>query len=73
MDKICTFLSDYASAKGVKQNYIAQKTGIPVDTISRIFNGKRKILANEFIQICSALDIPQNELSTLTDAVLSNQ
>lgn len=73
MDKICTFLSDYANAKGIKQTYIAQKTGIPVDTISRIFNGKRKILANEFIQICSALEIPQGKLSTLTDSVLSSQ
>lgn len=73
MDKICTFLSDYANAKGIKQTYISQKTGIPVDTISRIFNGKRKILANEFIQICSVLEIPQGKLNALTDIVLSSQ
>lgn len=71
MDKICIFLSDYATEKGVKQTYISQKTGIPVDTISRIFNGKRKILADEFIQICSALEIPQVRINALTNSVLS--
>lgn len=73
MDKISTFLSDYVTSKGIKQTYISQKTGISVDTISKILNGRRKILANEFIQICSALEIPQRELSALTDTVLSSQ
>ena len=72
MDKICSFLSEYATERGVKQTYISQKTGISVDTISRIFNGKRKILADEFIQICSALEIPQAKISALTNSVLSS-
>lgn len=39
---------------------------------SKTFNGKRKIFAAERIKICSALEIPQEKLSALTDIVLSN-
>jgi len=69
MDEFCTFLSEYANSKGIKQTYISQKTGISIYAISRIFNGKRRILAKEFIQICSALEIPREEL----DAFISRK
>lgn len=70
MERIRSFLAEYAADKGIKQTYIAQKTGIPVDTISKIFNGKRRILADEFIQICKALEIPQNKINELTSGVV---
>lgn len=65
MDTIRKFLTDYIDSKGIKQSFIANATGIPADTISKIFNGKRKIQADEFIKICRAVEIPQNTINEL--------
>ena len=53
-------LSEYVSDNGIKQVYIAQKTGLPADTVSKMLNGNRRILADEFLVICMALDIDPN-------------
>ena len=50
-------LNQYVTAKGIKQIYISQATGISADIISKILQGKRKIMADEFLEICSALNI----------------
>ena len=46
--------------RGIKQSFLAQKTGISQDAISRILRGVRGISAEEFIKICIALDIDPN-------------
>lgn len=53
-------LNEYVTANGIKQIYIVQKTGLSADTISKILKGKRRILADEFLTICVALDIDPN-------------
>lgn len=53
-------LNIYVNENGIKQAYIAKKTGLSTDTISKILNGNRRILANEFLQICSVLNIDPN-------------
>lgn len=53
-------LNAIISEKGIKQVYIAQKTGITTDNISKILKGNRRILADEFLKICTALDIDPN-------------
>lgn len=53
-------LNDYVNRNGIKQIYISQKTGLSPDTISKILNGNRKILAEEFLLICTALNIDPN-------------
>lgn len=53
-------LSEYVSDNGIKQVYIAQKTGLPADTVSKMLKGNRRILADEFLLICTALDINPN-------------
>lgn len=53
-------LNTYVNENGIKQAYIAKKTGLSTDTISKILNGNRRILANEFLQICSVLNIDPN-------------
>ena len=54
------WLNAYVSENGIKQIYIAQKTGLTPDTVSKILNGSRGILADEFLLICSALNIDPN-------------
>lgn len=53
-------LSVYVSENGIKQVHIAQKTGLTPDTISKMLNGSRRILADEFLLICNALNIDPN-------------
>lgn len=53
-------LSNYVNEKGIKQIYIAQKTGLSPDTISKLLNGSRRMLADEFLSICNALNIDPN-------------
>ena len=53
-------LSVYVSENGIKQVYIAQKTGLTPDTVSKMLSGRRRILADEFLLICNALNIDPN-------------
>lgn len=53
-------LNEYVTANGIKQIYIAQKTGLTADTVSKILNGNRRILADEFLLICTVLEIDPN-------------
>lgn len=53
-------LNRYINQNGIKNTYIAQKTGLTIETISDILNGERRILADEFLLICTALDIDPN-------------
>ena len=50
-------LNDYVKDNGIKQIHLSQQTGIPADTISRILRGERRIMADEFLEICFTLDI----------------
>lgn len=38
--------------KGVKQKYVAEKTGIKEATLSMIFTGKRKCSLEEYVKLC---------------------
>ncbi len=53
-------LNEYVNENGIKQVYIASKTGLTVDTVSKILNGNRRILADEFLLICDTLNIDPN-------------
>ena len=55
-------LKDYVGLIGIKQTYLSEKTNIPVDTISKILNGKRKMSAEELLLICDALCIDPRSL-----------
>ena len=53
-------LNDFVKEKGIKQIFISEKTGIPADTISKILRNGRKMTAEEFLVICSSLEIDPN-------------
>ena len=57
-------LNEYVVKNGIKQIYIAQKTGLTPDIIRKILNCNRRILADEFLLICSALEIDPNIFRT---------
>ncbi len=53
-------LNEYVNQNGITQIYIAQKTGLDEDTVSDMLNGNRRMLADEFLLICVALNIDPN-------------
>lgn len=58
--KIYQKLNDYISSNGIKQKFISEKTGISENILSMILNGKRKIDADEFVEIVLALGLKPN-------------
>ncbi|MBQ6832854.1 MAG: helix-turn-helix transcriptional regulator [Lachnospiraceae bacterium] len=48
----------YMDTKGIKQTYLSDKTGLPIQTVNAILNGNRKIEAVEYYAICQALERP---------------
>ncbi|MCM1052495.1 MAG: helix-turn-helix domain-containing protein [Ruminococcus sp.] len=50
----------YIAENGVKQKFISDKTGIAENTLSMILNGKRKMDADEFVEIIIALGVDAN-------------
>lgn len=53
-------INDYMTANGIKQVFVANATGIPIDALSKMLNGKRRILATEFLAICEVLNLDPN-------------
>lgn len=52
--KIKTYLDD----NGIRYTHVSEKTGIPMDILSLLLNGKRKVEATEYFAICDALNVP---------------
>ncbi len=48
--------------KGISYSFIAGKTGISIDALSKTFLGKRKLTADEMIKICLCTDIDIDDL-----------
>lgn len=48
----------YLENKGVKQKFVADKTGLSESAMSDICNEKRKVDAVEYYLICKALQLP---------------
>jgi transcriptional regulator with XRE-family HTH domain len=59
--KIYQKISNYLSENGIKQKYISERTGIPENTLSMILNGKRKMDADEFVEIVISLGTDANK------------
>ncbi len=53
-------ISLYINENGIKQRFISDKTGIPENILSMILNGKRKMDADEFVEIILALGVDAN-------------
>ena len=51
-------IKGYLEAKGIKQIFLVEKSGIPQSVLNAILNNNRKIEVNEYINICNALNLP---------------
>ena len=59
--KVYQKISNYIEKNGIKRKFIAEKTGIPENVLSMILNGKRKLTADEFVEIVIALKTDANQ------------
>ena len=50
-------ISEYLIGKGIKQAYIAKRTGMSAKKVSSMLNDKRKISAGEFLDLCEVLNV----------------
>ena len=50
-------INNYVVENGIKQTFLSKETGMSKDTISKILNNNRRIMADEFLKICQALKI----------------
>lgn len=51
-------IKEYLQQNGIKQSFLADKTGLTNSQISDICNHDRKIDAIEYYKICKVLDVP---------------
>ena len=55
---IGALIKEYLNEHGIKQSFLAQKTGISAQAISDICNKDRKVDVLENFKICKALELP---------------
>ena len=60
---VATRIKELIEEKGVTYTFISEKTGIPVDALSKSFLGKRRLPADEMVAICDAVSIDLKELN----------
>ena len=51
-------IKDYLENNGIKQNVLAKKANISENALNLSLNQKRKLLADEYVNICTALGLP---------------
>lgn len=51
-------IKDYLQQNGIKQTFLAEKTGLSNAQVSDICNHDRKIDCVEYYKICQALNVP---------------
>lgn len=56
-----TDLKNYVKSNGIKQSYIAERTGLKEYTVSDIFTNRRELKADEFGLICIAIGKNPND------------
>ena len=58
--KVNEKIKKYLEERGITQAFLAKKTGISHDKLYKIFNGKRKLSAQELGDIASVLNVDPN-------------
>lgn len=51
-------IDSYLEDNGITQAHLSEKSGITTNALNLSLNGKRKLMADEYIKICDALKVP---------------
>ena len=49
-------VKQYLDENGIKYSFLSEKIGIPMNVLSPLLNGKRKMSVEEYFLICNALE-----------------
>jgi len=55
-----TLIKNYLDDKGIKYSFVATEIKMPLSTFSSALHEKRKVTAEEFIEICNVLNVSAN-------------
>lgn len=61
MDRITDAVSSYVKSRGITIQAISSNTGISYNVLQPSFSGKRKLRADEFLEICEFLSVNPRE------------
>ena len=50
-------IKEYIESNGLKQTFVAEKSGIDIATLNAILNGKIRLTVDRLKLICEALDV----------------
>ena len=64
MSRAVEFVGAEIERRGIKYTSIFRATGIPVDALSKSFAGRRKMGADELLQVCRFIGLDIGELAT---------
>ena len=53
-------IKKYLDENGIKYSFISKKTGIPMNILSPLLNGKKKMSVEQYILICDAIGVDLN-------------
>lgn len=51
-------VKQYLDENGIKYSFLSEKIGVPMNVLSPLLNGKRKMSVEEYFTICDALGLP---------------
>lgn len=60
-------IAQYITDNGIKQSFVADKSGINKVRLSVILTGKSRMFADEFVKICQALNKTPNDFMKIED------
>lgn len=53
-------IKSYIEGHGISIRFLSEKTGISIQALRRILNGKSKLAAEVYFLLCRELDLPVN-------------
>lgn len=59
--RINEMFNKIVTERGIKQTYIAEKTGWSNDKVSKLLRGALKMTAEDFLTLCSVLDLDPSD------------
>lgn len=57
-------IKKYLDENGIKYSFLSDKIGMPMNILSPLLNGKRKMTAEEYLLICRAIGVDAGYFAT---------
>lgn len=64
MSRVTAVINDKIQERGVTLVFVSRQAKIKTDLLSKTLNGKRNLKADEFVNLCQALDLTLEDFQT---------